>query len=284
MPRTQTLLPIVPFPTPGESLDGYLERLATVNGYDRADLARLLGASPTNPLGAIPIDISRTMRDRVIALTGLSAAQITAMTVRGLGQGSPYKLATVDAGNPRTLQSARARGWFPPKGSPICPKCLTETGMWQLLWRIPFCTICPIHETYLISKCPSCRRMPRTVRASVFKGWMDDPAACGNPTGSKTPCSQDLRHTQAPVATDKSAVVGRKVWSALSGRPMMSVNTDVRPNVYIRDLKEISIVILSLASATPSSSISQSLLEGEESKSLEHRRWTSAPPRDLTGD
>jgi hypothetical protein len=273
------LVPVVPVPADGEGLDGYLERVACANGIDRPALSRLCQTSSPLSLGTIPLFLPDPLADHISTLTNLSKSAITAMTLEGYRDRLPYRMTKtgVDAS---ALQSLRRQGWFPPKGSAYCPRCLAVDGIWRLSWRLPFVTMCLDHQLYLNWQCGDCRKMPRSVRSTVFKGHMDNPAVCGNPNGTKTPCTGDLSSAQCfPAPTSQLCFAGR-IKTALAGGRVSVCGQEVMSREYLSSLKALAIVLLQLASAQPRASLSQTLIPSEFGKRLVDRHWAVAPPRD----
>lgn len=43
--------------------------------------------------------------------------------------------------------------------SKVCPRCLAENSYIRGLWSLNFYTVCAIHQTYLVDRCPDCMRM-----------------------------------------------------------------------------------------------------------------------------
>lgn len=145
------LVPVVPVPADGEGLDGYLERLSCANGIDRPGLSRLCQTNPPHSLGMIPLFLPDPLADHISTLTNLNKSAITAMTMEGYSDRLPYRMTKPEA-DASALQSLRRQGWFPPKGSAYCPRCLAIDGIWRLSWRLPFVTTCLDHQQYLDRK------------------------------------------------------------------------------------------------------------------------------------
>jgi hypothetical protein len=274
------LVPVVPVPADGEGLDGYLERLSCANGIDRPGLSRLCQTNPPHSLGMIPLFLPDPLADHISTLTNLNKSAITAMTMEGYSDRLPYRMTKPEA-DASALQSLRRQGWFPPKGSAYCPRCLAIDGIWRLSWRLPFVTMCLDHEVYLNWQCGGdCRKMPRSVRSTAFKGHMDNPAVCGNPNGTKAPCTGDLSLAECfRVPTSQLCFAGRNK-TALAGGRVSVCGQEVMPREYLSSLKALAIVLLQLASAQPTASLSQTLIPSVLGKSLVDRHWATAPPRD----
>lgn len=279
MNKRTKLVPVVPVPAEGEGLDGYLERLGCANGIDRPGLSRLCQTDPPLSLGTIPLFLPDMLADHISTLTNLKKTAITAMTLEGYSDWLPYRMTKTGA-DASLLQSLRRQGWFPPKGTAYCPRCLAIDGIWRLSWRLPFVTMCLDHQQYLNWQCGDCQKMPRSVRSTVFKGHMDNPVICGNPNGTKTPCTGDLSSAEClPAPTSQLCFAGR-ITTALAGGRVTVCGQEVMPRQYLSSLKALAIVLLQLASAQPRASLSQTLIPSELGKRLVDRHWATAPPRD----
>ena len=273
------LVPVVPVPADDEGLDGYLERLSCANGIDRPGLSRLCQTDPPLSLGTIPLFLPDMLADHISTLTNLKKTAITAMTLEGYSDWLPYRMTKTGA-DASLLQSLRRQGWFPPKGSAYCPRCLAVDGIWRLSWRLPFVTMCLDHQQYLNWQCGDCQKMPRSVRSTVFKGHMDNPVICGNPNGTKTPCTGDLSSAECLPAPMSQLCFAGRIMTALAGGRVTVCGQEVMPRQYLSSLKALAIVLLQLASAQPRASLSQTLIPSELGKRLVDRHWATAPPRD----
>lgn len=141
-------------------------------------------------------------------------------------------------------------------------------------------TMCLEHQLYLNWQCGDCRKMPRSVRSTIFKGHMDNPAVCGNPNGTKTPCSGDLSSAQScPVPVAQLRFAGR-IRTVLAGGRASVCGQEVTSREYLSSLKALAIVLLQLASAQPTASLSQILIPPGPGLPPVDRHWAAAPPRD----
>jgi biotin operon repressor len=117
----------------GESLEGYLLRLANHNG--------MLGIYEL--LGPIPGITARTslfsMVDHISEISGQKTSDLA--KIRELEQGH------------RTLIHERH---YRMKTTPVCPICLKEHGYAKLAWQHTFSTACPEHGIRLVDTCDEC--------------------------------------------------------------------------------------------------------------------------------
>lgn len=141
-------------------------------------------------------------------------------------------------------------------------------------------TMCLDHQQYLNWQCGDCQKMPRSVRSTVFKGHMDNPVICGNPNGTKTPCTGDLSSAECFPAPMSQLCFAGRIMTALAGGRVTVCGQEVMPRQYLSSLKALAIVLLQLASAQPTASLSQTLIPAELVTRLVDRHWATAPPRD----
>lgn len=146
---------------PGESLSSWRQRVAWANGY------RLF-----------PVRDGRTRR--VDPDMGSDVADIGWMADLHGCQDSTCRLMTLGGHVGHLVDRVASRSqpsWWlrsrygktaPSHGSMFCSQCLDadEVPYFRLSWRFGFTTVCSVHHTLLIDRCPGCQRPP----------W---PSACG---------------------------------------------------------------------------------------------------------
>lgn len=143
---TSTLL-VRSTPQPGESLNGFLIRLAEANLYPNvAWVTKLLGVS--HPYQFVPPE---QFARHLAVLTGLHASQIMEMTVHRF---SPQ--LNLDGGS--LLERSALMRFVHHKrlGIRFCPECTVEMGYWSVLWQLRPVTMCLRHRRLLVERCRGC--------------------------------------------------------------------------------------------------------------------------------
>ena len=165
---TSRTLPIRLAPIRGESLDSYLEALASRSEVTWGDLLDAVG------LGARPAESGTGIYPWVVQLTdaestalgfstGVDAATLAAMTLSHLA--------------PATHSGPPVPVLLSPSRSRFCPLCLEDThGRWQSWWRLRWAFACPQHACLLVDACPECRRWQRV---GQLPAWLSPtPGTC----------------------------------------------------------------------------------------------------------
>jgi hypothetical protein len=127
------MISTVPASDQGESLSGYLRRVARSQGYTQLnDFNRWLGWNYGRPLVE---ELPKVAKRLGVELTELAALA-----------------PTVNADDP--LFEWR---FHRVHRDPFCPACLKEGRSWQQTWRHCMITACPDHKTKLLDECERCR-------------------------------------------------------------------------------------------------------------------------------
>src|ERR1700749_2151028 len=142
---------IRPAPRSDESFMGYVARLAERNDYDRPlwILRRSgISKSSTNINNSFVFNASTDLTG-LHHLTGVSKSTLEGLlcppvtgsqTQRQLFLGSPMPKHLIRLASPK-----------------MCPPCLNIANYHRKIWDLVAVTACPIHECFLINKCPGCR-------------------------------------------------------------------------------------------------------------------------------
>ncbi|WP_298905096.1 TniQ family protein [uncultured Aliiroseovarius sp.] len=119
-------------PQQGESLIGFLRRLASLNAFSYVSE---FYSHIEKPYG----------RPMIEDLPGL--AEILCVDVASLSSIAP-----------RTQPCDPAVEWRFQRSQtdPVCPSCIAEDKVWQQHWRHSLVSACAIHQTFLLDQCPRC--------------------------------------------------------------------------------------------------------------------------------
>ncbi len=136
-------LPVRSAPATGESIQGYLLRLAEANGYRLPWLLRQAAIPPT--YATTPFDAGVAPR-----VLGAGAGAIAAAAAWPV----PNRRGLVDMGG-HHLPAALLL----PGRKRICPACLSGDGIARQFWQLLPAVACVEHESLLMDECPACHRL-----------------------------------------------------------------------------------------------------------------------------
>lgn len=204
-------LPITVVPVDGEAWDSYLTRVAGANASNLRDLAERVGLLENRRWPAFHgVVIDDQTRARASAALDLDPTRIDAMHL------SAYNRRAIDIDplvDSRTAAAARASSrvaWVRFTGSRFCSACLADTGVWQLVWRLPWMTCCPTHRLVLAHRCLCCGQLARTGR-----GVATTRPVRGRQTIDTRVCGQALPHSYGHACnTDLTTTPARPVTQA----------------------------------------------------------------------
>ncbi|WP_082565467.1 TniQ family protein [Duganella sp. Root1480D1] len=132
----------VPDQVAGESLRGYLRRLAIGNGYPGSrELVQAAGFKFTN--AALVNDI-----DAILNSLGVPASK-------------------VHSASPKQSQQLAENFYERTMYEPVCVQCLQEAERLKKVWSHCLVVACPEHQCMLIDRCPQCHEMLKTTRAGI---------------------------------------------------------------------------------------------------------------------
>jgi hypothetical protein len=140
MPVEIAKLLVRPKPKPGESIIGYLLRLAEANGYEATPwLLRAFKLRKTNARHSYVYG----MTDMRLLAESTCAAQtvLEQMTFRPVGVHSSRLIGNYEAFG-QIVPSFVIR----PNDPKICPKCLAEEAFCRKAWELAVLTACPEHS------------------------------------------------------------------------------------------------------------------------------------------
>jgi hypothetical protein len=199
----QRTLPLLVRPLPGEPFDSWLLAYAHRLGTPAGELLSVLGLRPHTFILDHTILLHPDETAHTARLTGLSTAQLDAMTLR------PFDghMIALEA---KRRAVTRSVWWGRGSGSRFCPQCLTEReGRWLLRWRLSWAFACTRHHSLLRDHCPRCGGIPRY--KTLPAGCDSVPGVCVLNRAPGTPCGADLRDAQPrPLATDDPLLAAQR--------------------------------------------------------------------------
>jgi len=158
-------------PLPGESLPGYLLRLAHRLDLTPAELGRFLGLAPASRYDCLRRQILLGISDDALAsftcMTRLSPSEARGLTLADRRDHyPPISQSLPKAGAPRP----QIDGWLFSGFSRCCPRCLSDgdSPLWKKEWHLPVVFACTRHERFLRYQCADCRMPPHHHVPSVL--------------------------------------------------------------------------------------------------------------------
>jgi len=264
----------------GEALDGYLERVADANYLNTAQLMATITAN-TDTTCCLMLAPTPLTLDVLSKLTNTSPQRLRQATLVAY-DGPLLNFTGLDPARPASFRTVSARGWYPGRGTQICPLCLDETGMWALVWRLPTTTVCRRHGTYLLSTCPNCHRRFRDQHHSHLRS-VGSATACGNPLGNgpRAQCQTDLASLNAPEADSGCLARQERQDHAQTGRPVVTAFGELSGNEYCSSLRALTIVLLHIATAATDTRHLPDWAAGlNREQAARAPRWGIKPPQD----
>lgn len=175
-----------PIPEEGESLNGFLLRVAEENGFEQS--AWVLNAAGANlTIATSPCDLSALSQ-----LLRLDTADLRRMAYWPMPPRPRAYLSFFDVElRNYHIQSDPCR---------VCPECLVEQGFCRAVWDARLACVCPSHGKQLLETCSSCSEPISWRRTSLF-----------NCEG----CGGDFRHMNAKRASSNAIAVSQAIYHAL---------------------------------------------------------------------
>ncbi|MFB6811189.1 TniQ family protein [Streptomyces sp. NPDC056387] len=205
-------------PLEGESLAGFVLRLAHRLHISPHELARQTGLTEQDRLGRARASLSTLLSPdevRLFALTTrLAPREVRAMTLEPLASRYPPAARSLDDVRAGRVYSMHTDGWLFATTARYCPHCLAGDGSaiqnahggpWKILWRLPVVFACPLHKVFLEHLCPHCHKpinfSSRTQLVPRPAATVVHPARCRSSTAQDTPttrpgapCGASLTH------------------------------------------------------------------------------------------
>ncbi|MCV7388207.1 TniQ family protein [Mycobacterium porcinum] len=271
----------------GEALDGFLERLATVNDLLPTELLRLLTApdeagSPTAAFLMVKPD--PLIVERIARLGDVDEESVRRASLLRFGAGLPFQLENLDPSRRHTYRQVVGQGWFPGLGTQACPMCLGDCGVWELHWRLPIIAACSAHQVFMVTECTACGGRFRTHRRMPLRAFVGREQLCGNSVGSGNCCEYSVlshKTDDCPPTVLESAQV---IQEALSGQqvPMLGALTD--PGTYLAEIRHLATLLIHLLAQPRGAGFAPwaEVLHAESAQRAAARggpRWGFRPPQ-----
>lgn len=265
----------------GQGLDCYLEHVSTANHIPAGTFMRHLDASTDTTRYLLLSPTARTA-DVLTRLTGATPQALRAATVAAY-DGLAVNLVGLDPTRQSSYRTVAARGWVPGRGTQACPRCLTETGRWDIGWRLPATTVCLRHQAYLVAECPGCRR-PFRDRTRPLRP-VGPVTRCGNALGARGRyCQVDVAALE-PTLADPDCLDRQDLQQQAIDQDQASImGRSASSLTWHEDVRSLTALLLHIATAAPDrTDLPQwakqaSAREGSEGRAP---RWALAPPPDV---
>jgi|SRR5579859_1937200 len=201
MKRTAEVLPISPAPIRGESLPGFVLRLAGLYGRTKIDS---LGVAISMPGCAFRPDDIRRLASRC----GETIGNLSQLSYILAPNGLRHRFGVIEV--PRSA----LRLW---PGRRFCPQCLAESPYHRAIWDLGLISGCLIHHVTLEEHCPDCARRPTWERGPI------DRCKCGaNLTKTQT---SPISHEAVSSTIDLTALISGTVPTAMQHLDLGAADT-----------------------------------------------------------
>jgi hypothetical protein len=256
-------------PLAGESLPGYLLRLAHRLALTPARLAMRTGLAATGRFGTQPPDyaligLPTAARDAFAHTARLSTSEVDDLCLQPLDVRYPLVASTIKT-HPGRPHATR---WVLIPHTRYCPQCLASTitpvqrehgGAWRRVWHLPMVFACIDHHRLLEHGCPDCRQPvhgtpratmllpnmrvaglhPAQCRATISPGsGLRTPTCCGarldTPTGGDTDPGDTVIELQRQILT---------LLDPCGPDTVLSAGRVTTPRRYFTDLRTITALI-----------------------------------------
>lgn len=264
----------------GQGLDCYLEHVSRANHIPAGTFMRHLDES-TDTTRYLLLSLTTRTAEVLARITGVAPQALRAATVAAY-DGVAVNLAGLDPVRQASYRTVAARGWAPGRGTQACPRCLAESGRWDVVWRLAASTVCLRHQAYLVALCPGCHR-PFRDRTRPLRP-VGPVTRCGNALGARgQSCNVDVAAMEPAIAdpdcVDRQSLQQRAIVQdrvEVMGRPVSSLT-------WHEDIRSLAALLLHIASAVPDRAelprwAQQATARGDSERRAP--RWAIAPPRD----
>lgn len=273
-----TGLPVHVVPRPREALDGYLERVARVNGLGPVELQRLLDV-PSGWMVRLAIAPPHELVRRAEQLCGQPAGSLEQLTLRNL---SGLDLDHAHPGDRGTWRSPSARGWSPAAGTAICPTCFNTDRTWDLTWRHPYIAACLKCRSLLVGRCPHCERPFRSQRSPISPDG--DPLLCQNYFASSgDQCGQRLGEVPTKQLPDRDLAAQQRIHAAITGQAVELLGHAIEADTYLSELWATAVLLLRLVIRPNRDRLAewaQAARNDGRTAAGRRERWRIEPPED----
>ncbi|MUL74490.1 TniQ family protein [Mycolicibacterium sp. CBMA 226] len=233
-----------------EALDGFLERLAVINGLQPYRLLKILrqhdySSTPTTAL--FILKPATALVRRISELSGIDPGAVGLASLARFDGDLPLRLTDFDPDRPRSYRHVVKQGWFPALSSHACPQCIANGGIWRVQWRLPIITACPDHRVFLVSQCAGCGRAFRSYSRLPLRSVAGAEQPCANSTGSGSPCLHSVIDHHAQSASGPVLGTTEAILDATAGRPTEMLGDEADPRRYLAELRNLATLLVHLA-------------------------------------
>jgi len=272
---------------PDEALDSFLERLALANDLNAYQFTKMLQNSCAGNWpapGFLMVNPGEPAVESISGISGIAPEKIRRATLLRFDRGLPLTLTGFDPLDRHSFRQVVTQGWFPPTGSQVCTQCLAEQRIWQLCWRLPLSTICPLHGTFLTTTCRGCGNCFRVRRYSPLRPVLGREELCGNQIGLRTYCGHPIIAHESSSAPTDVVDTGAAIAGAIAGADVKVFTEWTAAPPYLAELRHLATLLLHLATRPRGRAFVEWAEElhreaSERATARRGPRWGISPPR-----